>query len=64
MVQKPRCESAEGRNEIGAKNKNELQYLSSLSQLSLDDKMRKDFSKLNRKDIPHDALNKFKWKTI
>ena len=26
--------------------------------------MRTDFTKLNRKDIPHDALNKFKWKTI
>jgi len=32
--------------------------------LSLDDKMRTDFTKLNRKDIPHDAMNKFKWKTI
>ena len=26
--------------------------------------MRTDFTQLNRKDIPHDAMNKFKWKTI
>ena len=26
--------------------------------------MQTDFTKLNRKDIPADAMNKFKWKTI
>ena len=26
--------------------------------------MQTDFSKLSRKDIAQDALNKFKWKTI
>ena len=69
LIQKPRDNSSaaakEAQTQVGFhKKKPTFQYLSSLNQLELDDKMKTDFGSLSRKDIPHDALNKFKWKTI